>query len=409
MTTDAQLDVNSIVSTILSLYLSLNFNPPPNQFTVLASLILISPNTPPKVISLGTGSKCLPTSKFPLAGDALHDSHAEVLARRGAIRWFVEEVQRYAGTGSSDWIERVEGDKFDLKPHVKMYMYVSTVPCGDASTRYLASSQDPTMSTLKSSTPWAPLPPNTPSRGRDNYSLHGVLRTKPGRADSPPTVCMSCSDKIAMWGVMGIQGALASSFLNPVYVSGVIVGEVEEGLREVVREDCERAFWGRVDGVKGLPPPYHLHLPSIHFTSLPFIHSRSSLGPPTEPASSCNDSLCYIPDSPTKSQEVLIAGIRRGVPPKHRYKEKFRPILSKISLFNLYLQTIQTLNLPAPPPEQTYHTTKSLSTYQSTKNLLQTSPSIFSGWLRSGKRWESFDSAGRVIVVEEFQSDVLES
>ncbi|KDQ64966.1 hypothetical protein JAAARDRAFT_28626, partial [Jaapia argillacea MUCL 33604] len=65
MTTDTQADVNSIVSTILSLYLLLNFKHPPNQFTVLASFILLSPTTPPKVISLGTSSKCLPTSKHP--------------------------------------------------------------------------------------------------------------------------------------------------------------------------------------------------------------------------------------------------------------------------------------------------------------------------------------------------------
>ena len=68
---------------------------------------------------------------------------------------------------------------------------------GDASMRFLASSQDPTMAALKDAAPPVAPPPGAASRGRDNYSLYGVLRSKPGRADSPPTLCMSCSDKIA--------------------------------------------------------------------------------------------------------------------------------------------------------------------------------------------------------------------
>lgn len=63
--------------------------------------------------------------------------------------------------------------------------------------RFLASSQDPEMAALKDSSPPVPPPVGEACRGRDGFALHGVLRTKPGRADSPPTKCMSCSDKIA--------------------------------------------------------------------------------------------------------------------------------------------------------------------------------------------------------------------
>ena len=63
--------------------------------------------------------------------------------------------------------------------------------------RFLAAAQDPIMAALKDSAPPIPLPSGVTSRGRDNYSLFGVLRTKPGRADSPPTRCLSCSDKLA--------------------------------------------------------------------------------------------------------------------------------------------------------------------------------------------------------------------
>ncbi|KAI0921433.1 hypothetical protein AcW1_004588 [Taiwanofungus camphoratus] len=337
--TGVQVPPDALASAVLNLYSSLGFKPPVGQYTVLAAFVLYQPNCF-KVISLGTGSKCLPTIRFSKEGDALHDSHAEILARRGAIRWLLEEVQRATCSGSV-WLHQSTDEKFKLNDGVQVYMYVSTAPCGDASTRLLVTFQDAEMAALKGSTAFPELPPNITSRGRDNYSLYGVLRTKPGRADSPPTLSMSCSDKIARWNVLGIQGAMASHVLQPLYIAAVIIGEVDPCMQDMVREDCKRAFWERLNVVhQQLPSGFELNKPDIHFTSLSFMHSRNSLAA----ASSCKDSLCWIADSP-KSPEVLINGFKRGVSPKHRHNPKFRPLLAKSSLFCLYEQTVSQLEL----------------------------------------------------------------
>lgn len=57
-----------------------------------------------------------------------------------------------------------------------------------------------------------------------NYHSVGALRTKPGRGD--PTISMSCTDKIAKWLVLGIQGSLLSNILDkPIYLNAIVLSK----------------------------------------------------------------------------------------------------------------------------------------------------------------------------------------
>jgi len=121
---------NQVVSAILTLYTSLSVKVH-GRYTILAAFVLCNSwSNDIKIISLSTGSKCLPTVKLPDRGESLHDSHAEVLARRGAIRWFLQEIGRTCAnsTFQSDWIMREDG-QFMLKKGVEVLMYISTIPC----------------------------------------------------------------------------------------------------------------------------------------------------------------------------------------------------------------------------------------------------------------------------------------
>ncbi|KAJ7179472.1 adenosine deaminase/editase [Mycena filopes] len=370
---------SDLVERILDLYAGLPLRPPAGQYTILASFFLTRSTGLYKIISLGTGTKCLPASRLPTDGESLHDSHAEVLARRGILRWLLEEIGRcQSATLQSNWIHICDDGRYALNDDAVLALYISTVPCGDASMRFLSSGQDEEMASLKDSTVRPPTDLTLASRGRDNYALWGVLRTKPGRADAPSTASMSCSDKIAAWSFLGIQGALGSRFLRPVYIDTIIIGEVPLELQPLVKEDCERATWGRLRGVRDCGK-YALHRPTIQFTDLAFMHSRSSI---PQVSGSCNDSLWWIADS-DKPAEVLINGFKRGVAPKHRQREQSMPQACRKSMLRLYQETLRACGLPPEPATSTYRDVKeSMLAFQAAKQSLIGESGIFSGWIR---------------------------
>ena len=157
----------------------------------------------------------------------------------------------------------------------------------------LAATQDPEVSARMDAIVRPLLSPDAPSRGREGYARLGVLRTKPGRADAPRVLSMSCSDKIARWSVLGIQGALASLILAPVYIHAIVLGEVDNSMREQVLMDCDRAFYARLghlelegdwslniaarwsDDLNGVEEDHRTARPAVYFTDLVFKHSRS--------------------------------------------------------------------------------------------------------------------------------------
>jgi tRNA-specific adenosine deaminase 1 len=98
-------------------------------------------------------------------------------------------------------------------------------------------------------------------RGRNGYTNFGAIRTKPGRTDSQISISMSCSDKLASWCALGLQGALLSEIFEPVYLDGVVVGGVEEDApdgwgregmewRDVIRDEVKRALYGRLECIE---------------------------------------------------------------------------------------------------------------------------------------------------------------
>ena len=77
---------------------------------------------------------------------------------------------------------------------------------------------------------------------------------------------MSCSDKIARWNVVGVQGSLLAHFIEPIYLASLVLGSLFHPSHLV------RAIGGRIGPTaQGLPPPFRLHTPLLAATSSPEV------------------------------------------------------------------------------------------------------------------------------------------
>ena len=61
---------------------------------------------------------------------------------------------------------------------------------------------------------------------------------------------MSCSDKIARWSVLGLQGSLLSHYMEPIYLKSLTVGNLFS------HDHMTRALYTRMCPLSGLPDTY---------------------------------------------------------------------------------------------------------------------------------------------------------
>ncbi|EHA18998.1 hypothetical protein ASPNIDRAFT_186946, partial [Aspergillus niger ATCC 1015] len=207
-----------------------------------------------------SGAKCLPTTQLPTStGLVLHDWHAEILALRAFNYWLLSEIralidhenQQSSSPSTpkpSPFIRRRHAPNnnppFELDPSLKIYLYCTTAPCGDASMELTMAAQD-------DPTPWELSPSEEEEAGllsgRANFSQLGIVRRKPARADAPSTKSKSCSDKLALRQVSSLLSrgmSLLVAVTENAYLAGVVMPR-----EEVSETGCVRA-WG-VDGRMG--------------------------------------------------------------------------------------------------------------------------------------------------------------
>lgn len=196
-----------------------NARPAFGQFSVLAGIYASWPGHN-EVLCLSTGVKCVPDIKLQnTKGMVLHDSHAEVLTVRSFNLLMLELIIELKNGKSNSIIElNAENGLYKLKDGVELHMYISELPCGDASLESFIEND---------STPWDLDDSEGTFRGRSNYTHVGKVRTKPGRKDSPISLSKSCSDKLTVFCIKGLlNSAVQDLFEDPIYLKEIIVPEI---------------------------------------------------------------------------------------------------------------------------------------------------------------------------------------
>ncbi|KAI8503336.1 hypothetical protein Bbelb_191570 [Branchiostoma belcheri] len=188
---------------------------------------------------------CEDSNPGPLGSSVEHSAatpHNPSQLLLSSCRYLYQQLLSYYDDPENSIFQECDEDSkqhFKLKPDVTFHLYISTAPCGDGAlfslhdTEQVSEVEEPLeMSDNIQHTPifsdpgkqgllrtkmeqgegTIPIDPDTPIQTWD-----GVLRGERLRT-------MSCSDKIARWNIVGLQGALLSHFLEPVYLSSVTLG-----------------------------------------------------------------------------------------------------------------------------------------------------------------------------------------
>lgn len=266
MMKDQTESANSISSLCLSFYEKL-----PNakrqlkatEWTIYSAIVM-ERESKLEVVSCGTGTKCIGSTMMSENGDILNDSHAEVVCRRAFIRYLMAQVRATKSPDGQSIFKFDENSmKFKLEKSVKFHMFTTSTPCGDASIYTKSDNQDePEAKRLKVSDL-----PNGFTGAKLFFfedvedvmaQTEGKIRIKPGKGDR--TMSLSCSDKIARWNMMGVQGCMMTSIVDPIYLSSVVLADGTPFNQTAM----ERALFTRFkDANKFLYHPFKLHQPHI--------------------------------------------------------------------------------------------------------------------------------------------------
>ncbi|KAJ4263982.1 hypothetical protein NW762_006020 [Fusarium torreyae] len=269
--------------------------------------------------------KCLPASKIAESnGVGVHDWHAEILAIRTFNRFLLDECRSLLQRDDEASILQRKREMtasnghgtalqlFEIKDHVKLYLYCSEAPCGDASMELTMAAQDDA-SAWATPTPMTKAPTSnieTSLLGRACFSRTGIVRRKPARGDAPPTLSKSCSDKIALKQCTSLLSTLTSLFVDPAnaYIHSIILP-----ISQYSELACRRAFSadGRMNPVvrKEWLGGYAFKEFSIVTTDLEFEFSKRAVRARAAKISASNLAATW---SHSGFEENIIGGVIQG-------------------------------------------------------------------------------------------------
>ncbi|XP_069757380.1 tRNA-specific adenosine deaminase 1 isoform X3 [Narcine bancroftii] len=291
-----------------------------------------------EVVAMGTGSKCIGQTKMSKGGDVVNDSHAEVTARRGFLRYLYYELREAFRNKNSIFVASRQNAKWKLKAGITFVFFISHTPCGDAS--IIPMTDNSIESYMKMETMW-----------NDEQDV------------------ITLQDK------------------------NIELLNLEEHLQG------KRPKWdGRCHHIIALPKKFRVQDLKIQQSQLEFVHSRHSALSSHDPSRGrlvpCAAAISWsaVPDHPL---DVSVNGYRQGATKKILGTPQARSRICKAELFMLFRELLNSLSEQNYPVSlrniklKTYWEFKEAATdYQKAWNEVQ--KQAFVTWIRSPRDYLQF-------------------